>query len=404
MAQEEATTVRFDPLGDDNAVDLAEQYRTERREGGIVGEAVRARPRMMIAATKPISQVKPDHWHIKPDRSTLTEEELEGIRRKYQIPSEIGLRLPTSKARASDVRPGELELHGSEFCIPERYVVTTRRQRRLDATGLSFGGWCRDRWMRGSKWRVHIWGRGSQAFQVGWIGLLDSMARGSFLVEWNIWRWWWRHKKEEVIGKGSPAAMSTTGSQNRGDSHRQCQLMKQFVPDRTDRTDPRSSNLPEKVRDKLYNKGGKTIKSIEIKEPPKKDEPKKPKDPEKPKTLQESKESKEPPNPPALPAFVPVCYPPMYPVGICCGQCYEGRTDGPCYHGHGRPVPSYYNYGYGPSGYSGNRGCYTSRCDYFSEENPSGCTIIGHSGGVLVLGRGREAEEHCIDHDIDRRW
>ncbi|XP_028108921.1 heavy metal-associated isoprenylated plant protein 43-like isoform X5 [Camellia sinensis] len=133
---------------------------------------------------------------------------------------------------------------------------------------------------------------------------------------------------------------------------------------------------PEKVRDKLYNKGGKTIKSIEIKEPPKKDEPKKPKDPEKPKTLQESKESKEPPNPPALPAFVPVCYPPMYPVGICCGQCYEGRTDGPCYHGHGRPVPSYYNYGYGPSGYSGNRGCYTSRCDYFSEENPSGCTIM----------------------------
>ena len=31
MAQEEATTVRVDPLDDDDAVDLVEQYRTERR-------------------------------------------------------------------------------------------------------------------------------------------------------------------------------------------------------------------------------------------------------------------------------------------------------------------------------------------------------------------------------------
>ncbi|KAF5943471.1 hypothetical protein HYC85_017548 [Camellia sinensis] len=99
---------------------------------------------------------------------------------------------------------------------------------------------------------------------------------------------------------------------------------------------------PEKVRDKLCCKGGKTIKSIEIKEPPK---PKPPEEkPDKPKP------SEKPTNPPAPPAFVPVCYPPMYPVGICCGQCYKGHTNGPCYHGHGRPVPPCDNYGCGPCG------------------------------------------------------
>ncbi|CAL5410330.1 unnamed protein product [Camellia sinensis] len=149
---------------------------------------------------------------------------------------------------------------------------------------------------------------------------------------------------------------------------------------------------PEKVRDKLCCKGGKTIKSIEIKEPPK------PKPPEKPKPKPNPPADKPPastpapaptqtpapaptttlaPAPaPAPPAFVPVCYPPMYPVGIRCGQCYEGHTDGPCYHGHGRPVPSYDNYGYGPSSFGGDRDCYTSRCDYFSEENTSGCRVM----------------------------
>ncbi|KAL7213782.1 hypothetical protein ACSBR2_016340 [Camellia fascicularis] len=152
---------------------------------------------------------------------------------------------------------------------------------------------------------------------------------------------------------------------------------------------------PEKIRDKLCCKGGKTIKCIEIKEPPKPNPPGKsehPRDPERPEVIiapppppppppPEPKTAPPPPPPPPpppafLPVFVPVCYPPMYPVGICCGQCYEGRTDGPCYHGHGRPVPSYDNYGYGPSGYGGNRGCYSSQCDYFSEKNPSGCTIM----------------------------
>ncbi|XP_058190580.1 protein PYRICULARIA ORYZAE RESISTANCE 21-like [Rhododendron vialii] len=86
---------------------------------------------------------------------------------------------------------------------------------------------------------------------------------------------------------------------------------------------------PEKIRDKLCCKGGKTIKSIEIKPPP--------------------------------------------PAPVCCGQCYKGIPWGPCYEGYGRPVPSYYGYGYGR-----NRACYgVSRCnEYFNEENTSGCTIM----------------------------
>ena len=33
------------------------------------------------------------------------------------------------------------------------------------------------------------------------------------------------------------------------------------------------------------------------------------------------------------------------------------------------------------------------------------CSCGGRGGGgVLVLGRGSEAEKQCRDHDIDRRW
>ena len=85
--------------------------------------------------------------------------------------------------------PLELELHGSEFCILERDVVTTGGQGGLDTTGFSFRGWCQDRRMWGWRWWIYIWGWRLQAFQVGWIGLRDSMARDSFLVRGNIWRW-----------------------------------------------------------------------------------------------------------------------------------------------------------------------------------------------------------------------
>ncbi|KAH7852414.1 hypothetical protein Vadar_024554 [Vaccinium darrowii] len=146
---------------------------------------------------------------------------------------------------------------------------------------------------------------------------------------------------------------------------------------------------PEKFRDKLCCKGGKTIKTIEILEPPK---PKpKPKEPEKPKPPPPAVRPplgprlSPPPSPPRHPRPAaalapapapapPVCVPayPMYPVPVCCGQCYEGIPGGPCYQGYGRPVPSYDGYGYG-----GSRACYASRCDeYFSEENATGCTIM----------------------------
>ncbi|KAE9447015.1 hypothetical protein C3L33_21087, partial [Rhododendron williamsianum] len=130
---------------------------------------------------------------------------------------------------------------------------------------------------------------------------------------------------------------------------------------------------PEKIRDKLCCKGGKTIKSIEIKPPPKK-EPEKTKEPEKSKPPPPApapviEKAKPPPPAPAPTPAPPVCV----PVPVCCGQCYEGIPGGPCYEGYGRPVPSYDGYGYG-----GNRACYRVSCcdEYFNEENTSGCTIM----------------------------
>ncbi|GMP93359.1 hypothetical protein CsSME_00043230 [Camellia sinensis var. sinensis] len=107
MAQEETANVRVDPLGDDDAVELAQQYRMER-----VGESVvRSHGSTMIAAPKPISQAEPDHWHIKADRSTVTAADLEAIREKYQVPAKIELLLPMSTERPSDARPGEFALY-----------------------------------------------------------------------------------------------------------------------------------------------------------------------------------------------------------------------------------------------------------------------------------------------------
>lgn len=185
---------------------------------------------------------------------------------------------------------------------------------------------------------------------------------------------------------------------------------------------------PEKIRDKLCCKGGKVIKSIEIKPPPKPKEPEKPKAPDqkakepgKPKAPEKPKEPEKPP-PAEKSASVPVPVPapkapepapkapepapkapepapkvpepappaptiplvPGYgtptifpvPVDVCCRPCYEGRAGGPCYHGYGRPEPCYDNYGYGPYD-SWGRPCYVSRCDYYlNEENTSACTIM----------------------------
>ena len=41
----------------------------------------------------------------------MTAEELEGIRKKYQVPEEIELMLPTTTERPSDARPGEFALY-----------------------------------------------------------------------------------------------------------------------------------------------------------------------------------------------------------------------------------------------------------------------------------------------------
>ncbi|KAL4562955.1 hypothetical protein LXL04_026986 [Taraxacum kok-saghyz] len=177
---------------------------------------------------------------------------------------------------------------------------------------------------------------------------------------------------------------------------------------------------PERIRDKLCCKGGKAIQSIEIvenkpKPPPEKPAPvvekpkvienkpkpvvpvpvlvEKPKvdppkpDPPKPDPPKpdppKSEPAPAPPPPVVLPqpepihGYPPPFFPPQFPVSACCQECYEGRDGGPCHYGYGRPVPPlpgpcYEGYGYQ---YGGNRPCYV-RCDYFSEENPQGCSIM----------------------------
>ncbi|XP_028059423.1 uncharacterized protein LOC114263132 [Camellia sinensis] len=111
MARDEVPTMRLEALGEDDAVELAKQYRTERQEERGAEQAARPRPSTMIVARKPINQVKPDNWHTKANKSTFTAEELEKVRRKYQIPAEIELKLPTSKERASNARPMEFTLY-----------------------------------------------------------------------------------------------------------------------------------------------------------------------------------------------------------------------------------------------------------------------------------------------------
>ncbi|GLT80227.1 hypothetical protein SLA2020_516790 [Shorea laevis] len=161
---------------------------------------------------------------------------------------------------------------------------------------------------------------------------------------------------------------------------------------------------PEKIRDKLCCKGGGCIKRIEIKEPPKPKppapapEPPKPAPaPEPPKPAPAPEPPKPPPPPeapkpppppvppkppPPTPPCVPVCLPLppcLPPPGFCCTECYHGEPGGPCFRGGpipydgycGRPV--YESWG-GGGWY--RSGCYVSRCDYFSEENPQGCSIM----------------------------
>ncbi|XP_076959456.1 uncharacterized protein LOC143635516 isoform X3 [Bidens hawaiensis] len=162
---------------------------------------------------------------------------------------------------------------------------------------------------------------------------------------------------------------------------------------------------PEKLRDKLCCKGGKAIQSIEIIEP----QPPKPKNPDPvpvpvpvpqpqpPPSVKKPDPIPPPqpqPQPKPEPVPVPVPVPPIPqpqpepvlmpmdplwpPVSVCCQECYEGRGGGPCHYGYGRPVPPppgpcYDGFGYG---YDYRPPCYVTRCDYLSEENPQGCSIM----------------------------
>lgn len=206
---------------------------------------------------------------------------------------------------------------------------------------------------------------------------------------------------------------------------------------------------PEKIRDKLCYKGGGSIKSIEILDPPKpkaaepekkkeadkpKPEPEKKKDAEKPKAeapkqdagkpkaepekkkdggekpkaeaekkkdaekpkaeapkkdaekpkekaAPEAEKPKDKPAPAALPIQPHIAPPMAVPVGMLYAPapCYEGRPVGPFYE-YGGPMNYYDGYYARPvyDSYGGGRPCYVNnRCDqYFSDENPSGCTIM----------------------------
>ncbi|XP_031273406.1 protein PYRICULARIA ORYZAE RESISTANCE 21-like [Pistacia vera] len=196
---------------------------------------------------------------------------------------------------------------------------------------------------------------------------------------------------------------------------------------------------PDRLMQKICCKGGKAVKSIEIKPPAKPKEPEKKKEPEKekpkepekkkepekekPKEPEKKKEAEKPEDPkptkpkvvivdpppkqkpqppkasdpaPTPKAIVPATTPnapvpepgyppgyPNYPFGACCRECNGGHGVGPCQQlGYGRPI--YYDgyYGrpvydsWGGGGGDWSRGNCRSRGDYFCEENPSTCSIM----------------------------
>ncbi|KAI3705327.1 hypothetical protein L1987_75563 [Smallanthus sonchifolius] len=123
---------------------------------------------------------------------------------------------------------------------------------------------------------------------------------------------------------------------------------------------------PERIRDKLCYKGGSSIQKVDIvpdkpKEPAAKPKPK-PKEPEKPKG--DDKHVKPDPIPKSEVAKMMVeppvqGYPQMYPVVGSYGYGYEGY--------HGMPVAVTAPQSSGYNGFSD---------DFFSEENPQGCSLM----------------------------
>ena len=93
----------------------------------------------LIVAPRPISQVAPDQWHTKADKSTITAADLEAIREKYQISAEVELLLPTSRERPSAARPREFSLYeealNSGLRLPLAQVVVDVLNRLEEALG-----------------------------------------------------------------------------------------------------------------------------------------------------------------------------------------------------------------------------------------------------------------------------
>ncbi|XP_028091285.1 uncharacterized protein LOC114291630 [Camellia sinensis] len=116
MAQEEGVNVRVDTLGDDDGKELAAQYRTEAQMVGAgVGETMgESQASALILAPKPLSQVEPEQWHTKADKSTLTVANLEVIRERYQIPAE---------PKGGDLGRAELEARRKAQEIEDRAIL-----------------------------------------------------------------------------------------------------------------------------------------------------------------------------------------------------------------------------------------------------------------------------------------
>ncbi|CDY32237.1 BnaA01g17470D [Brassica napus] len=160
---------------------------------------------------------------------------------------------------------------------------------------------------------------------------------------------------------------------------------------------------PERIMDKLCSKGGGSIKTIEIIEPPK---PPPAQPSQKSKEIEKSNQTKEsekhttsapatapshapapkqpgpPPPPGPLPQPVPMM-PQGQPVAMCCWPYYDGFGGGPAFYGYGMLLPQPYEY-YGRPVYDswgggpppGYRPCHLTRCNSFSEDNPQSCSIM----------------------------
>ncbi|KAJ6921585.1 hypothetical protein NC652_015489 [Populus alba x Populus x berolinensis] len=129
-------------------------------------------------------------------------------------------------------------------------------------------------------------------------------------------------------------------------------------------------SCPEKIKKKIYCKGGECVKCIEIIKPPPKDDPPKPQPQPQPK-----------PPPKTQPKQHNEC---PTPRRTCCAECSQGISGGPCYQDFcrptrpcnvpcGRPVCDIWAVG-GCSCRS--RGYYVCRCEYFYEDYSPACKIM----------------------------